>query len=150
MIYSSWKKIQTPHQNSPYRLYSRSVLLHVSLSEYSVTQLRFSGRIFKLVSQVEDTCLIKARPSPPTIHSPQVLGKIYLGKIKSLKFRHFKENKQLFPWMKLRLWLKNNLVLYSIAILFLVTTLTERKCSFLTLYSVTLWKFHIDLYSGKK
>lgn len=35
--------------------------LHVSLSEYSVTKLRFLDRIFKLFIQVEDTCLIEKK-----------------------------------------------------------------------------------------
>lgn len=45
--------------------------LHVSLSEYSVTKLRFLDRIFKLVIQVEDTCLIEKKIThlPTAIHS---------------------------------------------------------------------------------
>lgn len=67
--------------------------LHVSLSEYSVTELRFLGRIFKLASQVEDTCVIEKNNTSTSHHAfSSVLDKIYMDKIKSLKFRHFKEN----------------------------------------------------------
>jgi len=67
--------------------------LHVSLSEYSVTELRFLGRIFKSASQVEDTCVIEKNNTSTSHHAfSSVLDKIYMDKIKSLKFRHFKEN----------------------------------------------------------
>lgn len=68
--------------------------LHVSLSEYSVTKLRFLDRIFKLVIQVEDTCLIEEKNNTSTYCYPfsYILHKIYMDKIKSLKVRHFKEN----------------------------------------------------------
>lgn len=52
------------------------------------------GRVFKLVSQVEDSCLIEKNNTSTSYHpfSSYMLDKIYVDKIKSLKFRHFKEN----------------------------------------------------------
>lgn len=58
----------------------------------SVAELRFLGRVFKLVSQVEEPCLIEKNNTPPHPFSSYILDKIYMDKIKSFKFRHFKEN----------------------------------------------------------
>ena len=93
------KFVQVSQSKHSVRVYLVDVVLpdqfylHVSLSEYSVTKLRFLGRIFKSASQVEDTCVIEKNNTSTSHHAfSSVLDKIYMDKIKSLKFRHFKEN----------------------------------------------------------
>lgn len=94
--------------------------LHVSLSEYSVAKLIFWGRILKLANQVEDTCLIlKNNTSTYYLPFSYILANIYIENIKSLKFRHFKENVTFSMYqIKITRLKYCNVVLYSIVTLF--------------------------------